>query len=60
MVKETIEHFRRIGKGYLIPDYVIMCGFRFLGYKLGRNYRKLPKGLVKAFASNKEYFTKWK
>ena len=60
MVKETIEHFRRIGKGYLIPDYVIMCGFRFLGYKLGRNYKKIPKGLVKTFSSNKEYFTKWK
>ncbi|RKM57808.1 glycosyltransferase family 2 protein [Butyrivibrio sp. CB08] len=59
MVKETMEHFRRIGKGYLIPDYVIMCGFRFLGYKLGRNYKKLPKGLVKALASNKEYFSKW-
>ncbi len=60
MVKETIQHFRHIGKGYLIPDYIIMCGFRFMGYKLGRNYKKLPKGLVRAFSSNKEYFTKWK
>ena len=60
MVKETIEHFRRIGKGYLVPDYVIMCGFRLIGYKLGRNYKKLPKGLARAFASNTEYFTKWK
>ncbi len=56
MVKETIEHFRRIGKGYLVPDYIIMCGFRFLGYKLGRNYKKLPRGLARSFASNKEYF----
>lgn len=58
MVSETIAHFRHIGKSYLIPHYVIMCGFRFLGYKLGRNYKKLPKGLVRSFAMNKEYFNR--
>ncbi len=56
MVKQTVSHFRRIGKGYLIPHYILMCGCRFLGYKLGRNYRKLPRRLCRAFASNKEYF----
>ena len=56
MVSQTISHFRHIGKAYLIPGYVIMCGFRFLGYKLGRNYRKLPKGLVVACSMNKEYW----
>jgi rhamnosyltransferase len=59
MVRETISHFRHIGKSYLIPHYIIMCGFRFLGYRLGRNYKKLPQRLRIAFASNKEYFYKW-
>ena len=56
MVSQTIGHFRHIGKSYLIPHYIIMCGFRFTGYKLGRNYKKLPKRLCIAFAMNKDYF----
>ncbi len=59
MVRQTISHFRHIGKAYLIPHYVVMCGCRFLGYRLGKNYKKLPKRLRVAFASNKEYFYKW-
>ncbi|WP_026652310.1 glycosyltransferase family 2 protein [Butyrivibrio proteoclasticus] len=58
MVKETIDHFRHIGKGYLIPHYIIMCGCRWLGFKLGKNYKKLPKGMVKSFSMNKEYWKK--
>jgi rhamnosyltransferase len=27
-----------------------------LGYKLGRNYKKLPKSFVRAFSMNKEYW----
>ncbi len=57
MVKQTINHFRHIGKAYLIPHYILMCSCRLLGYKLGRNYKKLPKKMVVAFAMNKEYFT---
>ncbi len=56
MVGQTVKHFQHIGKGYLIPHYIIMCGFRWLGYKLGRNYKKLPRALVKAFSMNKEYW----
>ncbi|MBO4456765.1 MAG: glycosyltransferase [Butyrivibrio sp.] len=56
MVRQTVDHFKHIGKGHLIPHYIVMCGFRWLGYKLGRNYRKLPKFLVKAFSMNKEYW----
>ncbi len=56
MVRQTIDHFRHIGKSYLIPHYVVMCGFRWLGYKLGRNYTKLPKGLRIACSLNKEYW----
>ncbi|WP_026657332.1 glycosyltransferase family 2 protein [Butyrivibrio sp. AC2005] len=56
MVKDTISHFRHIGKAYLIPHYIVMCGFRFLGYRMGRRYKRLPKGLVKACSLNKAYW----
>lgn len=56
MVKQTIHHFRSLGKAYLIPHYIIMCGFRWLGFKLGKNYKLLPKKLVVSFSMNKEYW----
>ncbi len=56
MVKKTIAHFKSMGKTYLVPHYIVMCGFRFIGYKLGRNYKKLPKGLCKAFSMNRDYW----
>ena len=48
MVRETISHFKHIGKAYLIPHYIIMCGFRFAGYRMGRRYKKLPKGFQRS------------
>ena len=56
MVRDTIRHFHRIGKFYLVPHYVIMCGCRYLGYKLGRNYKSLPKKIVVACSMNKSYW----
>ncbi len=58
MVRDTMRHFRHIGKSYLIPDYVTMCAFRLLGYKLGRSYKKLPAGFVRACSMNKDYWKK--
>ncbi len=57
MVRQTISHFKHIGKAHLIPHYVVMCGFRLIGYKLGRNYKKLPRPFVLACTMNKEYWT---
>ncbi len=56
MVSQTIAHFRAIGKAYLIPHYIVMCGCRFLGYKLVMNYRKLPKGLLPKLSMNETYW----
>ena len=56
MVSQTIDHFRQMGKGYLVPHYIVMCGCRWLGFKLGRNYKKLPKGLLPKLSLNKEYW----
>ena len=43
MVISTIRHLITKGKIYLIPKYVIDSGFKLIGYKLGRNYKKLPR-----------------
>ena len=43
MVIATIKHLLKKGKIYLIPKYVIDTGFKLIGYKLGRNYKKTAK-----------------
>lgn len=39
-----------------IPKLIIDSGFKFLGYRMGKMYRRLPKGLVKACSMNKAYW----
>ncbi|MCR5101697.1 MAG: glycosyltransferase [Butyrivibrio sp.] len=56
MVKQTINNFISLGKIYLVPHYIIMCGGRFIGYKLGKNYKKLPRFLILKFTMNKSFW----
>ena len=39
----------------LIP-FVYQCGCKYIGYRLGKAYQKLPKGMVKAFSMNRNYW----
>lgn len=56
MVVTTIKHLVLNGKIYLIPKYVFDTGFKLIGYKLGKNYKKLPKWLILKLTMNKEYW----
>ena len=40
-VKSAYAYFRKNGKGYLIVPFIVTCGFRFAGYRVGKfTYRK--------------------
>lgn len=39
----------------LIP-FIYQCGCKYIGYRLGKAYQKLPKGMVKAFSMNRNYW----
>lgn len=52
MVKSALGHILRHGKWYMIPDLFISSGFKFIGYRLGKNYKKLPAVWVKKFSMN--------
>ena len=39
-----------------IPYLIAQSGFKYLGYLLGKNYRKLPLWMVKKLSMNKEYW----
>ncbi len=56
LVKDTIKHLCRTGKWYLIPDLIFQSGFKFIGYRLGLRYERLPMGLVRRLSMNKQYW----
>lgn len=56
-VRAAHDFFRKEGKGYLIIPFVWNCCFKYLGYLLGKNYKKLPIWMVRSLAMNKGYFT---
>lgn len=58
MVKSTAGYLCKSGKAYLVPELVWQSGCKYLGYLLGKRYRKLPKNLVLWLTMNKRYWRK--
>lgn len=56
LVKRTAHYLIEQKKSYLIPDLVIKSGFKFLGYRFGKIYDKLPKSIVLFCTMNKSYW----
>lgn len=54
-VTESVKLLYRKGAAYLIPGFCIQCGFKLIGYKLGRNYEKLPDSVIMKLTSGKSY-----
>ncbi len=58
LVKDTARYLVRKGKAHLIPDLVLMSAFKYLGYRVGLHYDKLPHKLVKGLSMNPSYWGK--
>lgn len=56
LVKDTALYLCRIRRPWLIPALVYKSGCKYLGYKLGVNYRKLPVWLIKKCSMSKKYW----
>lgn len=56
LVKSTVAHLKEKGMWMKIPDVIIQSGFKYMGYLLGKRYRRLPMRFVTAFSSNREYW----
>lgn len=56
LVKDTMRYLLREGKCYQIPNLIMQSGFKYVGYKLGLNYEKIPMWAVKRFSMNKRYW----
>lgn len=56
LVKDTAEYLVRKGKPWLLISLVITSGFKYLGYKCGMNYRKLPGSVILKCTMNQGYW----
>lgn len=56
MVKKTIKYL--LGKGHKLEIFrlIYTSGCKFIGYRLGKVYRKLPRRLILACTSNRNYW----
>lgn len=56
MVLSTLKHLIRKKKIYLIPKYIFDSVCKLIGYKLGQNYRRLPRWLIMKITMNPTYW----
>ena len=56
MIKNCASFLIKKHKGYLIPELVINSGFKFVGYRLGKAYKLLPKKVILMLTMNKTFW----
>ena len=56
LVISTVKYLLKNKKGMEIPGLIVQSGCKFLGYKLGLHYEKLPEWLVLRCTMNKTYW----
>jgi len=56
LVKETFRYLKRRKKLHLFPDFCVQCCFKYAGYLLGRNYKKLPGRCILFLTGNRNYW----
>lgn len=58
LVKETSRQMLREKKYLSLVDLFFASGFKYLGYKLGYQYKHLPESMVLNFTSSRQYWSK--
>ncbi len=56
MVGRVTAYMREHHERKRLPHFYMQCACKYAGYLLGRRYKCLPRKLVLAFTSNKEYW----
>lgn len=55
-VKATMQYLKESGQKKWIPRLILLSGFKYIGYRLGKSYKKLPEKYVLKLTMNKEYW----
>lgn len=56
MVRLVIKRFKQEKKGYFIIPYMYINICKYMGYIIGKNYKKFPKSIIKACSMSPYYF----
>lgn len=56
MVKQTAKYLCSHGKWYLLPKLVWQSGWKYLGYRMGKHYRKLSHKKIMRYTMNVNYW----
>ena len=59
MVKTVLKELFKAGKGYLVFTFFHHSAMKYLGYRKGKNYRKLPEKKVRRYSMNKNYWERY-
>lgn len=55
-VRQLVRHLNEVGLKRKIPHVILQSGFKYIGYWCGKHYNRLPRRLVIAMSSSKEYW----
>lgn len=58
LVLETAKFLRENKKGGQIPGLYLTSFYKYLGYRLGKIYKKLPRALIRKLTMNENYWKK--
>jgi rhamnosyltransferase len=59
-IKSEVRYLLDHGAWYLLPEWFVRNGMKYLGYKLGQNYEKLPMWMIKKFSMHHRWWDKKK
>lgn len=57
-VKATMAYLKAQKQGKRIPGLIIQSGCKYMGYLLGKHYKRLPRKWVLFFTMNKDYWNR--
>ena len=60
LVKQTAGYLIRNKKATQLPKLVLDSGCKYIGYSLGKRYRKLPPDMIRRLTDNKMYWDRQK
>ena len=58
LVKETAAHLAKSGNARFLPRLVWTSGCKYLGYRLGKGYKRLPMSLIRRLTDNAPYWAR--
>ncbi|MEE0419920.1 MAG: glycosyltransferase family A protein [Lachnospiraceae bacterium] len=56
LVKQTAAYLVKKRRPWLIAGLIVKSGFKLIGYRLGKTYKKLPRWLIMKLTMNRAYW----